>query len=51
MKKFAIACTEGLEAERAFSFVIEEYTGHMTVAVVRDGFSATVFGVCTRSDT
>ena len=41
---------QGLEAERAFSFVIEEYTGTMTVAVARDGFSVTVFGVCTRTD-
>ena len=41
---------QGLEAERAFSFVIEEVSGHMTVAVVRDGFSITVFGVCTRTD-
>lgn len=41
---------QGLEAERAFSFVIEEASGHMTVAVVRDGFSVTVFGVCTDTD-
>ncbi len=41
---------QGLESERAFSFVIEEYTGTMTVAVARDGFSVTVFGVCTRTD-
>ncbi len=41
---------QGLEAGRAFSFVIEEYTGAMTVSVARDGFSVTVFGVCTRTD-
>lgn len=40
----------GIEGERSFSFVIEEYSGHMTVAVVRDGSTVTVFGVCTRTD-
>ena len=41
---------QGSEGHRTFSFVIEEASGHMTVAVVRDGFSVTVFGVCTRAD-
>lgn len=41
---------QGLEGERAFSFVIEESSGHMTVAIARDGFSVTVFGVCTDTD-
>ena len=41
---------QGLESQRAFSFVIEEASGHMTVAIVRDGLSVTVFGVCTHTD-
>ncbi|MHC4074656.1 MAG: hypothetical protein ACYTGS_21950 [Planctomycetota bacterium] len=41
---------QGMEGNRTFSFVIEESSGHMTVAVVRDGFSVTVFGVCTDTD-
>jgi hypothetical protein len=40
---------QGMEGQRTFSFVIEEDSGHMTVAVVRDGFSVSVFGVCTDS--
>jgi len=38
---------QGKEGERAFSFVIDEYSGSMTVAVVRDGISVTIFGSCT----
>jgi len=41
---------QGSEGRRTFSFVIEEGSGHMTVAVVRDGFSVTVFGVSTQAD-
>ena len=41
---------QGLEGQRAFSFVIEESSGHMTVAIARDGLSVTVFGVCTDTD-
>ncbi len=41
---------QGLEGQRAFSFVIEEASGHMTVAIARDGLSVTVFGVCTDTD-
>lgn len=41
---------QGIEAERAFSFVIEESTGHVTAAIARDGFSVTIFGVCTDTD-
>ena len=41
---------QGREGHRVFSFVIEEASGHMTAAIVRDGFSVTVFGVCTDSD-
>jgi hypothetical protein len=42
---------QGKEAERIFSFVINESTGHMTVAIVRDGVSVNIFGVCTDTDT
>ena len=45
-----IITLQGREGNRVFSFVIEEASGHMTAAVVRDGFSVTVFGVCTDSD-
>lgn len=38
---------QGVEGERAFSFVIHEETGRMTVAVSRDGLSVSVFGACT----
>jgi hypothetical protein len=38
---------QGIEAERAFSFVIDEFTGLLTVAVSRDGMSVSVFGACT----
>ena len=38
---------QGVESGRAFSFVIDEATGRMTVAVSRDGLSVSVFGACT----
>jgi len=41
---------QGTEAGRAFSFVIDEATGRMTVAVARDGVAVNVFGVCTSTD-
>lgn len=41
---------QGIEGGRAFSFVIDEDTGRLTVSVARDGFSVSVFGVCTDSD-
>ena len=41
---------QGIEGQRLFSFVIEESTGHMTVAIVRDGVSVSVFGACTDTD-
>ncbi len=37
---------QGIESRRAFSFVIHEATGRMTVAISRDGLSVTVFGAC-----
>jgi hypothetical protein len=41
---------QGVDRGRAFSFVIDEATGRMTVAVSRDGLSVTVFGACTDTD-
>ncbi len=41
---------QGIEGGRAFSFVIEEAGGHMTVSVARDGVAVNVFGACTDSD-
>ncbi len=41
---------QGVEGERAFSFVIDEATGRMTVAVSRDGVAVSVFGACTDTD-
>jgi len=38
---------QGIEGQRAFSFVIDEATGRMTVSVARDGLSVSVFGACT----
>ncbi len=41
---------QGIEGGRAFSFVIDEATGRMTVAVSRDGIAVSVFGACTDTD-
>lgn len=41
---------QGIEGGRAFSFVIHEETGHVTVAVSRDGLTVTVFGACTDAE-
>lgn len=38
---------QGVESGRAFSFVIDIETGRLTGAVSRDGFTVSVFGVCT----
>jgi hypothetical protein len=38
---------QGVEAGRAFSFVINEKSGMMSVAVARDGKAVAVFGACT----
>ena len=40
---------QGIDAGRAFSFVISEATGRVTVAVSRDGASVTAFGTCTNA--
>jgi hypothetical protein len=38
---------QGVEAGRAFSFVINEKSGMMSVAVAREGKAVAVFGACT----
>ena len=41
---------QGFEGGRAFSFLIDEASGRLTVAVSRDGVSVTAFGACTDAD-
>jgi hypothetical protein len=50
VKSDGLIYLQGMEGERAFSFVIDEATGRMTVAVSRDGLSVSVFGACTDTD-
>ena len=38
---------QGVEAGRAFSFVIQEETGHLSAAVARKEITVSVFGACT----
>ncbi len=38
---------QGVQSARAFSFVIHEATGRMTVGLALDGLTVSVFGVCT----
>jgi len=40
---------QGVENGRAFSFVINEVTGSLTVALSRDGVAVAVFGSCTNA--
>lgn len=41
---------QGIENERAFSFVIDEATGRMSIALSSDGIAVSAFGACTDSD-
>lgn len=41
---------QGVDVGRAFSFVIDEASGRVTVAVSRDGATVTLFGACTNAD-
>lgn len=50
LKKDGLISLQGIEQGRAFSFVINEESGHLTVAISRDGLSVTVFGACTDTD-
>ena len=38
---------QGFERGRAFSFVIDEASGQVSVAVAREGVTVSVFGACT----
>ena len=38
---------QGVEETRLFSFVINEKSGFLTVAIADDGYSMNVFGACT----
>lgn len=38
---------QGLENQRAYSFLIDESTGSMSAAVAHDGCTVTAFGTCT----
>ena len=49
-KSDGVIFLQGIEYGRAFSFVIHEATGRMTVAVSLDGISVSVFGACTATD-
>jgi hypothetical protein len=40
---------QGIDNGRAFSFVINELTGSLTVALSRDGVAVAVFGSCTNA--
>jgi len=40
---------QGVESGRAFSFLINEATGSLTVAVSRDGVAVAAFGSCTNA--
>jgi hypothetical protein len=40
---------QGIDNGRAFSFVINEITGSLTVALSRDGVAVAVFGSCTNA--
>ena len=46
-KQSGVIYLQGMEGGRAFSFVVNEATGRMSVAVSRDGLSVSVFGACT----
>jgi len=50
LKSDGLIYLQGIEGERAFSFVIDEASGRMTVAVARDGISVIAFGACTDTD-
>ncbi len=41
---------QGVEGGRAFSFVVDEATGYVSVAIARDGAVVSVFGSCTDAD-
>lgn len=46
-KEGGVLYLQGVEGGRAFSFVIDEDSGRLAVAVARDGVTVNVFGSCT----
>ena len=50
VREDSVIYLQGIEGGRAFSFVIDEETGLLTVAVSRDGLTVSVFGACTDTD-
>lgn len=47
MREDGMIVLQGVDNGRAFSFMIIEETGLMSVAVARDGITVSVFGACT----
>ena len=47
MRENGLTYLQGVEGGRAFSFVINDSSGFMTVAVAREDVTVTVFGACT----
>ncbi len=47
LREDGLIVLQGVEGGRAFSFVIEEKSGLLSVAVARDGKTVSVFGACT----
>ena len=46
-RKDGLIFLQGIEAGRAFSFVIEQSTGNLSAAVARNEITVSVFGACT----
>jgi hypothetical protein len=47
VRKEGLIYLQGIEGGRAFSFVIDEATGKLSVAVALRGMTSSVFGACT----
>lgn len=47
LREEGLIVLQGFEQGRAFSFVIHEETGMVSVAVARDGLTVSIFGACT----
>ena len=50
VREAGLISLQGIEGERAFSFVIDEATGRLTAAVSLDGMTVTAFGACTATE-
>jgi hypothetical protein len=47
LREEGLIVLQGFEQGRAFSFVIHEESGMVSVAVARDGLTVSIFGACT----